>query len=207
MRCFMLVFGLCTLSATGFWGCAFVGMDDQGLLPPAPGTMAGAGNGQGGGGGGGAEICISDADCVSGFCVDGVCCATQCSDSCFMCNLPGSDGVCTKVPVGVDDPTADIPCLSTDGNTCRYGLCDPETEVGQKNGASCQDKFDCAIRLCMWVNDVDRKCGRARGDSCALDAECAVGVCTMGKCGYAAGADCISDVQCVTNHCVNNACQ
>jgi hypothetical protein len=46
--------------------------------------------------------CLSPSQCDSGFCVDGVCCASACDQPGQICNLPGSEGACispTQAPV------------------------------------------------------------------------------------------------------------
>jgi hypothetical protein len=49
----------------------------------------------------GASCQIAD-DCLSGFCADGVCCATECAGLCEACNLVGVEGTCTPHPAGAD---------------------------------------------------------------------------------------------------------
>ncbi len=48
--------------------------------------------------------CGADEECASGPCVDGVCCKTGCSGSCYACNVPGLGGTCSPVPAGTVDP-------------------------------------------------------------------------------------------------------
>jgi len=50
------------------------------------------------------EICAIGAQCFSGYCVDGVCCNTECKEACKACNVPGSAGTCSNVPSGQTDP-------------------------------------------------------------------------------------------------------
>ena len=45
--------------------------------------------------------CGCAADCSSGFCVDGVCCASACTETCKACNVQGAVGTCAFVPGGV----------------------------------------------------------------------------------------------------------
>ncbi|HRI71329.1 MAG TPA: VCBS repeat-containing protein, partial [Polyangium sp.] len=40
--------------------------------------------------------CSSNSNCLSGFCVDGVCCNSACSGSCQACNMPGTEGKCAS---------------------------------------------------------------------------------------------------------------
>jgi hypothetical protein len=52
-------------------------------------------------------IACSDAsECMSGSCVDGVCCNTACDGVCESCGLPGTIGQCTPAPSG-EDPDND----------------------------------------------------------------------------------------------------
>jgi hypothetical protein len=65
--------------------------------------------------------CARASDCDSGFCVDAVCCASQCNGPCQRCDLPGAaggmvDGTC-RVPVG-SDPDGDCP-----GDGACHGAC------------------------------------------------------------------------------------
>ena len=46
--------------------------------------------------------CTTDNDCASGFCAEGVCCATKCDGPCFSCALPGTIGTCEPVPGPAD---------------------------------------------------------------------------------------------------------
>ena len=57
------------------------------------------------------------ADCVSGFCVDGVCCNSACKETCKACNVASAPGVCTFVPAG-DAPRTPSTCASSDVSTC-----------------------------------------------------------------------------------------
>ena len=40
----------------------------------------------------------TDAECASGFCAQGACCATKCDGPCSSCALPGTIGTCMPVP-------------------------------------------------------------------------------------------------------------
>ncbi|MBX3248064.1 MAG: hypothetical protein KF901_12875 [Myxococcales bacterium] len=47
--------------------------------------------------------CTRNPECQAGlFCVDGVCCTSTCSGTCAACNLAGSLGTCSPIPVGQD---------------------------------------------------------------------------------------------------------
>ena len=46
--------------------------------------------------------CALGSDCQSGFCADGVCCSTACTEVCRSCAAQGSVGTCLPVDVGTD---------------------------------------------------------------------------------------------------------
>ncbi|MEQ9318318.1 MAG: hypothetical protein RIF41_04130, partial [Polyangiaceae bacterium] len=49
--------------------------------------------------------CSAPSQCLSGFCVDGVCCGTACTGSCEACSAAkngGTNGTCGPVPAGQD---------------------------------------------------------------------------------------------------------
>jgi hypothetical protein len=48
-------------------------------------------------------MCTQNQECLSGNCVDGVCCSTAtCAGLCKACNTPGSPGACANIPAGQD---------------------------------------------------------------------------------------------------------
>jgi len=58
--------------------------------------------------------CLASSDCSSDFCVDGVCCSSSCTGTCFACDVAGNDGTCTPVPDG-QDPDFECGSLSCVG--------------------------------------------------------------------------------------------
>jgi N-acetylneuraminic acid mutarotase len=89
----------------------------------------------------GVTACNADADCPGGFCVDKVCCDSQCEGKCFSCALPGHVGQCTAEPTGVDlrgDCGAGAGCLSTcgPGGTCVGAGKDTQCEPSRCTDAS-----------------------------------------------------------------------
>jgi len=61
-----------------------------------------------------ASSCGGDADCISGHCVDRICCSEGCTEECRSCRVPESVGTCTDVPA-MTDP---------DGECGPGGFCD-----------------------------------------------------------------------------------
>jgi hypothetical protein len=43
------------------------------------------------------QACVMNSECASTFCVDKVCCNTQCTAPDDACNLPGFVGTCTRL--------------------------------------------------------------------------------------------------------------
>jgi hypothetical protein len=67
-------------------------------------------------------LCTTTAECQSGFCTDGVCCASECKEVCHSCNLAGQAGHCAPAWPGTD-PREN--CSEDDERTCKKtGACD-----------------------------------------------------------------------------------
>jgi hypothetical protein len=143
------------------------------------------------------QSCASAADCLSGFCADGVCCASACREPCQACNLPGSAGRCAPAPAG-QDPRDD--CAPEAPATCgRDGLCDGNGRcrlhpAGTVCEASrCAGGMETAARTCTGQGAcgpaTTRRCapyacaGAACGASCLDATGCAPeATCSGGKC-------------------------
>jgi hypothetical protein len=135
--------------------------------------------------------CGSAADCdAPGFCVDGVCCSTPCTELCAACNLPGQLGSCSAAPS--DGACAPLACAaqSTD---CR------QVDASQL-ALNCESFGKCrAESSCAGVPE-------AAGVPCAEGA----GTCDgNGACSVAGkallGAACTADADCSEGHCVAGA--
>jgi hypothetical protein len=92
------------------------------------------------------HACGSFADCASGHCADGVCCNTDCNDTCKACNLTGTSGTCTVIPTGIEDPGT----CSSDANQPRFcdgsGVC---TNGAKPNGKPCTAAGQCTSTFCV----------------------------------------------------------
>jgi hypothetical protein len=151
-----------------------------------------------------AALCTGDHQCVSGFCVDGVCCDSRCDGQCQACAEPGSVGTCGPVSNKPRAPRADCagagtPCYGrcggtniaacdypTGGTTCGAGCSDGKRQVCDGTGAClapapCSGNFAC---------DGTTTCK----SNCASDDDCASGfTCAAGKCAPKGAATCSAD--------------
>ena len=118
--------------------------------------------------------CTSNGQCQSGFCQQGVCCATACTNQCQSCNLTGSVGTCTTRP-------ANSTC--NDGNNCTSGdTCSGTTCAGTQ--IICPGADAChTVLACNQNSGCPQPIQFADGTACndnnpntEIDA-CAAGVC------------------------------
>ena len=174
---------------------------------PFDGGAGGGGDGavdQGGDGGGMQGLplgqpCAQASECVSGFCADGVCCGSACTEVCRTCAAQGSLGTCLPADLGTD-PRNDVRHDSGIASCGNDGVCD---------GAGACEKYSSGATLSgsdLRGLDADvgvplRRRRRVRapaGQSCAP-----FGCGTDGKCLVL----CANDADCVSpNSCVNGSC-
>ena len=111
--------------------------DDDGTIEPDAGTDAGSDAGFDAGSDVGTDTgpdtpvllvdgasCSAPADCMSGFCVDGVCCGTACDGECERCD-GSAPGTCAPVGDGMDpdDECGAITCQTeyiATGDVCSF---------------------------------------------------------------------------------------
>ncbi|HEY2901845.1 MAG TPA: hypothetical protein VGL59_14780 [Polyangia bacterium] len=171
-------------------------------------------------------VCACDGDCDSGFCIDGVCCASACQDTCKACNVPGMMGTCAFVPEGIK-PRSATTCAPSAMSTCgQDGTCDgsgacrqyPAGTVclaGTCDGAAvsginvCNGSGRCvpgSLKIC-----VPYSCNQAQKDcasACTTSADCSTGhACVNGSCGpKPKGAVCAKDDDCELGNCYDGVC-
>jgi hypothetical protein len=171
--------------------------------------------------------CTDGSECESTFCIEGVCCATDCRSLCKSCALAGSLGTCTNVPSGGADPGGGCPLSAQDtcGNDgtcngmaacrkwsastqCRPPSCPAGTAVLTKaafcdgNGTcpATQQTQPCAPFVC------DSAAGACK-TMCMGNGDCSEGVCLNGSCGKKAlGAGCMTGPECDSGQCVDGTC-
>lgn len=158
-----------------------------------------------------ATACSYDAECNTGFCVDGVCCDRRCDDSCEGCSArrktTGEDGVCGAVPPGRDIAGRCVlrlgdPCTTKD--ECGPNFCSPQ---GVCCDSACEGEcLACNLEgkagRCSGINE--GACGAAcDGDHTlkqvgVVDLDCAPYKCTGPQCNTscASARDCVAPAVC-----------
>lgn len=146
--------------------------------------------------------CALHADCMSGYCVDGVCCSTPCDGICEACSAAtkgsGADGTCGPAKQGLDPHET---CKDDGSPLCtKNGLCDGKgacqsyptpgsciptacTTDAQCSSGMCRDNVCCnaacgglceACSVALKGQGVDGLC-EPIGDGLDPQAECATG--------------------------------
>ncbi|HXU01088.1 MAG TPA: hypothetical protein VN903_08855 [Polyangia bacterium] len=169
------------------------------------------------------QPCAAASECISNFCVDGVCCAEACQGACRSCALPSSMGRCVPVPDGASDPR-NI-CVDEGATSCgRDGKCDGASgcrsygkgticagERCENNvytpPATCNDTGNCVApdsTPCAPFACNGTRCFMA----CTTDANCVAGkVCANNSCGLKLnGAFCSDKKECASGNCAQGVC-
>ncbi len=174
--------------------------------------------------------CGNANDCVSAFCVDGVCCDQKCSgdSQCEVCSAAKGatkDGTCTKL----DNTKCDAKNLCTSGDHCVTGKCTAGApkQLDCPNMGPCYEQAACDPKTGACASAAMKADGAScdDGDKCTQTDQCAAGACvgsnplpcnsppecrlagacvpTLGTCGYANAAD---GTPCSGGTCRNGAC-
>jgi hypothetical protein len=172
-------------------------------------------------------VCVSGGQCISGNCVDTVCCGSASCPACQACNVTGA-GACAPVAAGTPAPgtfCADQGATScgtnakcdgmggcqkyADGTACAVATCPAGTATlmlaGSCGAAACSVPTQtCAPYFC-------NAAAAACHTTCNVDGDCAsTHYCTGvgGACAPKGGAGgaCTAANQCATGNCVDNVC-
>ena len=116
------------------------------------------------------SACSTGLDCVSFFCVDGLCCDNACSGACTACSIAAGgtqDGTCTVASsVACDDGDA---CTLSD--TCTSGVCSGTAKVCPGSPGECFGPDVC-----------DSTTGNCVSQALADGTPCSLGSCSGGAC-------------------------
>ena len=170
--------------------------------------------------------CNSGSECVSGNCVDSVCCATKCGGGCKACSAATKqsgleDGKCGNRKAGLG-PKGGILCAIDPGNECNAGTCNGAGTCGKAVGTKCGSER-CQLNNTEFLEDTcgpsgdcdtlkTTQCGAYLCDdvnlqcltSCTASSQCQPGYfCRGGKCLEVLnqGSVCSLDEQCKSGHC------
>ncbi|MBI3070863.1 MAG: hypothetical protein HYY84_01920, partial [Deltaproteobacteria bacterium] len=172
--------------------------------------------------------CGGGIECVSGKCIDGVCCASDCNTPCRACNVPGNEGTCVNVLAGTAHGSD---CGTDPASQCLAGTCNGVGGCERMSTGS-----QCAPSTCGGANSftASRLCGAtgacpvagaatACGGSlkcenavscrviCAVDGDCMSGnYCDTGGgtciAKKAPGQACGGAYQCAAGYCTDGVC-
>lgn len=176
------------------------------------------------------QACAAGAECGTGNCVDGVCCASASCGACMACNLPSPqstvDGTCRAVGAGKADPHG--LCATTASTTCSTdGKCDGAGACELWSGTACTpNQNTCADAthqmsssgtcngsgVCAASSPVACKTGYACvagtcATACTADTSCDVTGgygCFAGVCLKQNGQSCSAAADCGTGNCVSS---
>ncbi|MDC3960670.1 hypothetical protein [Polyangium jinanense] len=112
-------------------------------------------------------VCTENPDCMSGFCVQGVCCESACDGKCMGCV-----NTATGMPNGVCAPALDgnNPGGRCEGaDTCVGGKCRCENGVQDGNELKVDCGGSCAPCKGTWVCNGDAGCGAPIAECCFFD--------------------------------------
>ncbi|HMY19861.1 MAG TPA: C-type lectin domain-containing protein, partial [Polyangium sp.] len=168
--------------------------------------------------------CVSGANCASGFCVDGVCCNSACTETCVACTN-------AKTGYGVDGTCAPILYDTDPEEECWGGACSGFGECKLYNGVACATTEQCLSNYCVdgfccgnICTSTCMACSTAKKgygfdgvcehisngqdpDNECNPGECdGAGVCNQVQTGLANGAACSQSVQCISGFCVDGFC-
>ncbi len=168
------------------------------------------------------QSCTATADCLtSASCVDGVCCSASACPTCQACNVMGSAGNCTNVPLNAAEPhglcSLNPPCGNT-GACNGAGACQVSGTGVACGIASCTGTTSTPISHCNGSGGcaaptssscIPYICGpNACKTTCAVDGDCvAPTTCQSGNCALKAnGVSCTASSQCISGHCTDGVC-
>lgn len=183
----------------------------------APKACTGSGDCKGASG----QECFDGTDCVTGHCVDGICCNTECTESCKACNLAGSVGTCSNISQGKQDYYPFQACagasLACDGQGACKGI---QGTQCFGNGSECLSGY-CAdgvccdtacAGMCMACNlsgspgtclNIPSGQDTNAAQTCAESGDTCDG---FGNCKSTNGYACVNQSDCLSGHCVDGVC-
>jgi len=105
------------------------------------------------------DPCSSNTQCVSAFCVDGLCCDSACEEQCFACDVAESEGACrpvTGAPHGSRTSCPEDACM--DGLAQAVFACDGVEAACQPTSETGCAPYRCGDDVCRGGCEVDEDC-------------------------------------------------
>lgn len=145
---------------------------------------------------------LTPSECLSGFCVDGVCCNSACGDTCLACDVQGQAGTCTPVPAGQQDVSTGVgyPTCSSATHACD-GVGQGVQHCKVILSAPCTYHSECIFGFCA-VGSPGKSCKLGSANSCSANSDCASGSCVLGHCAAGvSGTPCHANTDCAGTGC------
>ncbi|MBI3206610.1 MAG: hypothetical protein HYZ29_34045 [Myxococcales bacterium] len=166
------------------------------------GGASGSAGTDGGGGSGGnpngkadGQACANQTECKSGYCVDDVCCESDCAGACRTCKASGKEGLCTPYVVDTD-PEGDCKGAGAATDPCA-GKCDGKSACKYPDASKA-----CGAQVCSSATTSTFACSGS-GACVKADKSCGNYQCSGANCL----ASCTLDSECVSSaYCENPAC-
>jgi hypothetical protein len=174
--------------------------------------------------------CTQNAECTTGFCVDGVCCEAACTAGCNSCSLAltgQSDGKCRATlagkisHAGADCVAAGAASCGLDGTCNGAGICAKYAAGTQCVAGACSSE---TLQINARTCDGGGSCKAATTTSCTAGYACTPTSCTTkcaadGDCAtgfFCSGTTCVAELavasacgrdrQCSSGHCADGFC-
>jgi RHS repeat-associated protein len=123
--------------------------------------------------------CTTGSQCPTGFCVNGVCCDTACTNQCMACNQAGSLGTCSAK---ANNTACNDGNLCTQMDTCQTGTCTGTNPVVCTAQDQCHVAGTCASGTGICSNPTKPNGTSCNdGNLCTQTDTCQTGTCTGGN--------------------------
>lgn len=148
--------------------------------------------------------CVGAQGCLSGICVDGVCCEAECDGRCESCNkiyTGAASGTCAPITAGIDP---DDECEAKGAGLCSApGVCDGARQCATKLGDVCipTSCVSSSVQLNASICSTSGEC-LGQGTSPCHPYRCDEAGCLT---ACASNADCIDPARCVEERCVTSS--
>jgi hypothetical protein len=148
------------------------------------------------------RTCSANAQCTSGYCVDGYCCNVACNGQCEACDIVGSLGTCSEVS-GVPHGSRTACNGAGAGSKCG-GSCGTQRSVCDYAGGTtlCNSSCKSTTTVTDFYCDGNGACSSSGTDvACSGNLVCGGGACKQTCSG---DPDCQTNFHCSTGTCVRN---